>query len=68
MSYQQAQQAIDEEVRVNDLSEEDFAFLSRVSDSEIFFAKERFKLHQATPDEGVSIHVLKTFIYNNYGI
>ena len=64
----QAQPAIDEGVRVNDLSEEDFAFLSRISDSEIFFAKERFKLHQATPDEGVSIHVLKTFIYNKYGI
>lgn len=68
MSYMQAQQAIDEDVRVDDLSDEDFAFLSRVSDNEIFFAKERFKLHQATPDEGVSIQVLKTYIYNKYGI
>ncbi len=68
MSYQQVQHAIDEEVRVNDLSKEDFTFLSRISDNEIFFAKERFKLHQATPDEGVSIHILKTYIYNRYGI
>ena len=40
----------------------------RISDNEIFFAKERFKLHQATPEEGVSIHVLKNYIYNKYGI
>ncbi len=64
----QALQTIDEDVRIDELSDEDFAFLSRISDNEIFFAKERFKLHQATPDEGVSIHVLKTYIYNKYGI
>ena len=67
MSYQQAQ-ASEDDVRVDGLSDEEFAFLSNISDIEIFFAKERFKLHQATPDEGVSIHVLKNYIYNKYGI
>ncbi len=68
MSYHQAQQAIEEEVNINDLNDEEFAFLSGITDNEIFFAKERFKLHQSTPDEGVSVHVLKNYIYNKYGI
>ena len=68
MSYHQALQAIEDDIHINELDNEDFAFLSSRTDSEIFFAKERFKLHQATPDEGVSIHVLKTYIYNKYGI
>ena len=64
----QALQTIDDDVRIDELSDEDFAYLSRISNHEIFFAKERYKLHQATPDEGVSIQVLKTYIYNKYGI
>ena len=43
-------------------------FLSQISDSDIFFAKERLGLHKATPDEGVSIQVLKNYIQKKYGI
>ncbi len=38
------------------------------ADREAFFAKERFKLHQAAPDEGVSIEILKKYIQKKYGI
>ena len=43
-------------------------FLSQISDSDVFFAKERLGLHKTTPDEGVSIQVLKNYIQKKYGI
>ncbi len=39
-----------------------------ITDKDVFFAKERLKLHEATPDEGVSIDILKKYIYKKYGI
>ena len=42
--------------------------LSQVTDSDIFFAKERLGLHKATPEEGVSLQVLKNYIQKKYGI
>ena len=51
-----------------DMADSEKAFLSQVTDSDIFFAKERLCLHKATPEEGVSLHVLKNYIRKKYGI
>ena len=41
---------------------------SVVNDADFSFAKERFKLHQTTPEEGVSIQALQNYILKKYGI
>lgn len=38
-----------------------------ITDEDIFFAKERIKLHQFTPDEGVDITILKNYFSKKYG-
>lgn len=43
-------------------------YIPMIASSSAFFAKERLKLHQAAPDEGVSIEVLKKYIFKKYGI
>lgn len=40
---------------------------SVATDEEIFFAKQRYKLHLATPDDGVSEDVLKNYFFKKYG-
>ncbi len=41
--------------------------VSNVSDQDVFFAKERYKLHQTTPKEGVEIDILKKYFSKKYG-
>lgn len=38
-----------------------------VTDEDIFFAKERYNLHQSTPDEGVDVNILKNYFLKKYG-
>ena len=38
-----------------------------VTDEEVFFAKQRFKLYQSMPDEGVDIDILKKYFFKKYG-
>lgn len=37
------------------------------TDEDIFFAKQRYNLHQSTPDEGVEINILKNYFSKKYG-
>ena len=37
------------------------------TDEEIYFAKQRYKLHLATPDEGISEDILKNYFFKKYG-
>ncbi len=69
MIYQK-HQVLEAEPEVKDidmLNDENDDFLVYPSDEEIFFAKERWKLHLASPDEGVNIDVLKHYFLKNYG-
>lgn len=38
-----------------------------ITDQEIFFAKQRYKLHLARPDEGVSEDILRNYFFKKYG-
>ncbi len=38
-----------------------------VTDDEISFAEERLKMHEANPEEGVSIEVFKKYFSEKYG-
>ena len=41
--------------------------LMPVTDEEIAFAEERLKLHEANPDEGMSLTQLKKYFADKYG-
>ncbi len=41
--------------------------IPNISDEDMFFAKERYKLHQSTPVEGVDIDILKKYFSKKYG-
>ena len=66
MIYNQEQPVVEEEwagvkVKVNDKDR------SVAKDQDVFFAKERYKLHQTMPDEGVSKEVLEKYFFKKYG-
>ena len=44
-----------------------FNLATSVTDEEMFFAKQRYKLHLATPDEGISEDILKNYFFKKYG-
>ncbi len=54
--------------RQRDTLNPDDRMLAQVSDADIFFAKQRLFLHESTPEEGVSLEVLKKYIQKKYGI
>ncbi len=71
MSYDcRASNATNEETTnvLADIINSESRILPQVSDSDVFFAKERLCLHKATPEEGVSLQVLKNYIQKKYGI
>ena len=41
--------------------------VSRINDEDIFFAKERYNLHQSSPEEGVDTDILQKYFFRKYG-
>ena len=41
--------------------------ISDTTDEDIFFAKERYNLHQSSPEEGVDTDILKKYFSKKYG-
>lgn len=41
--------------------------VSQINDEDIFFAKERYNLHQSSPEEGVDTDILQKYFSRKYG-
>jgi hypothetical protein len=67
MIYIQGHPVLEESEQTDERTDSMNNEVPNATDKEIFFAKERYKLHQTTPDEGVSVEILKKYFFRKYG-